>query len=423
MSKRHQQIPEHLRICFVARSFPWLARAADYGFLWPIARGLARRGHEVVVLAASNPQGLESVRHEQVQAYFVQEGPRKFSRRSFADLAYEKFAELHHQKPFHLLHSIDASALPISRRRKLFKIGTAFDVEATQMSELFALLGMAQETTQSLVLTGARVVYRFLSSFFGIDRSILKTADGVFVTSPQQRLALERYYLYPESRTYILPYGIELGDLRPKEKSDTLREHFGVPKQAQVVVTVSDMTNVPEAVNLLLAFERVAVKKPSTRLLFIGDGPRFKDIEREMLQLALGRHVIMTGDLKGTDIADAIALSDVFVNLSSRTSGFEPSLLEAMAQKKIIIGSEVSPMATIVEDGRDGFLIRPADVPGLAALLLQIFDGQIATVGVGENARQKILDIFDTNKMVDQTLRAYTSILERTDFYRSWSLF
>ena len=79
-----------------------------------------------------------------------------------------------------------------------------------------------------------------------------------------------------------------------------------------------------------------------------------------------------------------------------------------MAQKKIIIGSEVSPMATIVEDGRDGFLIRPADVPGLAALLLQIFDGQIGTVGIGENARQKILDIFDTNKMVDQTLGAYS---------------
>ena len=407
----------------MARQFPMLARAADFGFLWPIARGLVRQGHQVVVLAANNPQGLDSIRQEDVEAYFVLEGSKKFSRRSFADLAFDKFLELHRQKPFHLLHSIDASALPISRKRKLFRIGTAFDVEATQMSQLFATLGMAEETTSSLISSGVSVAYKFLRSYYGRDRAVLRSADGVFVTSPQQRIALERYYLYPDSRTYVLPYGIELGDLSPKEKSDSLREQLGIPKQAKVIVTVSDMSNVLEASNLLQAFERIAVKKPSTRLLFLGQGPKFKEIEREMLQLALGHHVIMTGDVKGQDLSDYIGLADVFVNLSSRTTGFEPSLLEAMAQKKVIIGSEVSPISTIVEDGRDGFLIRPADVRGLAALLLQIFDGQIAVSGIGENARQKILDIFDTGKMVDQTLSAYRSILERTQFYKTprWS--
>ncbi len=32
-----------------------------------------------------------------------------------------------------------------------------------------------------------------------------------------------------------------------------------------------------------------------------------------------------------------------------------------MAQKKIIIGSEGEPTRHVVEDGIDGFLIRPAD--------------------------------------------------------------
>src|SRR4051812_27895743 len=137
-----------------------------------------------------------------------------------------------------------------------------------------------------------------------------------------------------------------------------------------------------------------------------------------MLDLALGSKVILTGAIKDTEIPDCIALSDVFVNLSSRTTGFEPSLLEAMAQKKVIVGSEVSPMATIVEHSRDGFLIRPADVAELTTLLLDIFAGHLPTIEIGEHARQKVLDLFDPQKMVYETLNAYYAILKSTGYYQ-----
>ena len=82
--------------------------------------------------------------------------------------------------------------------------------------------------------------------------------------------------------------------------------------------------------------------------------------------------MIFIGDIPSSQLADYIALSDIFVNLSARSSGVEQSLLEAMAQRKVIVGSEVSPLANVVEDGIDGFLIRPADTFTLAELLLQV---------------------------------------------------
>jgi glycosyltransferase involved in cell wall biosynthesis len=48
-------------------------------------------------------------------------------------------------------------------------------------------------------------------------------------------------------------------------------------------------------------------------------------------------------------------------------------MVEAMAQKKIIIGSEMSPTSDLIADGKDGFLIRPADSDYLSQLLLNIF--------------------------------------------------
>jgi glycosyltransferase involved in cell wall biosynthesis len=228
---------------------------------------------------------------------------------------------------------------------------------------------------------------------------------------------LERYYLYPDARIHTVPYGIEIGDLAPRERSEALRQKLGIPETAKVAVTITDMTEIEEVRNLLRAFEQVVIKKPNTRLLIVGHGPKFKEIEREMLNLVLGSKVIFTGAINENDIPETIALADVFVNLSSRTTGFEPSLLEAMAQKKVIIGSEVSPMGTIVEHGKDGFLVRPADVTELTHLLLEIFSG-LNVEDIGESARQKVLDLFEPEKMVIETINAYYAILKATGYYK-----
>jgi glycosyltransferase involved in cell wall biosynthesis len=167
----------------------------------------------------------------------------------------------------------------------------------------------------------------------------------------------------------------------------------------------------------LQAFQKVTIKKPNTRLIIVGNGPLRKEIEFEMLQFALGNRVIFTGAVKNTELTDYISLGDVLVDLSSRTSGFEPSMLEAMAQEKVIIGSEVSPIATVVEDGRDGFLIRPADINSLASLILDIFAENIMVTEIGSSARRKVVNLFDTEKMVDQTLNGYFKILQRSGYY------
>jgi glycosyltransferase involved in cell wall biosynthesis len=318
-----------------------------------------------------------------------------------------------------VVHSLDRDGFEIGRRRKEYGIAMAYDVESTHMSQLVSILGMSQETVGSLLSSGFLLTWRYLKTYLGSDRKLLKTADAVFVTSPGQKIGLERYYLYPEVKVYTVPYGIEIGDLSPREKSDELRCKLGFPADAQVVVILSDMSDFSEMRNILRAFERVVIKKPSSRLVVIGDGPRRKAIEFEMLSLALGSKVVFTGILPPMQIPDHIALADVFVNLSSRTTGFEPSILEAMAQKKIVIGSEVSPIATVVEDGKDGFLIRPADVEALSRLLLKVFSRKVDIETLSINARSKVLALFDTRKMVEQTLQAYNDTLLRLRMFRN----
>lgn len=415
---KKSRLPDTLNICLTSHRFPILSRATDHGFLWPIARGLAKEGHKVTVLAATSPLKKPEVVRDGVRVFFLHEGAKNLSHMSFQMAVRQRFMQLHKEDPFHLVHSIDKSGYRIGLRKEELKVAMAYDVEATQMSQLFAILAMKQETLGSMLTTALATAYKFLTTYYGGDRRLLSTADGIFVTNPQQRIILERYYLYPDFHTYTVPYGIELGDLTPKEKSLELRKKLGIPENSHVAATITDMTDVQEVLPLLRAFEKVAIKKPNSYLILVGNGPKFKEIEYHVLNLALGSRVIMTGAVPSTEIEDYIVLGDVFVNMGSRTTGFEPSTLEAMAQKKVVLGSEVSPIANIIEDGRDGFLLRPADVDSMSNLLVEIFSGTMPADEIGERARQKVVDLFDTPKMVQATVDAYRKILLNTGMYK-----
>lgn len=412
-----RDFPDKLNICLVAKQFPLLGRASSHGFLWPLARALALQGHQVTILSWNNPDRQSAVEQDGVKAYFLGD-EQKSSAFDFARLALNKFQELHLKKPFHVVHSLDRGGIEIGLKRQKLGVAMVYDIEATQMSQIFAVLGMSQETIGSLLTAAINVTYKFLTTYIKQDRVLLKTADAMFVTSPIQQMALERYYLYPEYRTHVVPYGIEIGDLSPRERSDSLRQKLNIPDNSPIVVTVSDMNSLEEIRPILKAFSRLAIKRSNARLIAIGNGPLFFAIEGETLELALGSKTLFLGTVPIQTLPDYIALADIFVNLSARTSGFEPSILEAMAQKKIVIGSEVSPIATLVEDGLDGFLIRPADAPALSELMQNIFNDEIDRQAIGERARAKVIQLFDLNRMVQSTLQAYAQALNNSGSFR-----
>lgn len=415
--RKKKEIPKSLNICLIGQSFRILSRSSDQGFLWSIARGLARQGHKVTVLSSTSRLGKPEVSREGVRTFFLLEGKKQKNQRNFRDEAYAKFISLHKETPFHVLHCLDISGLKIAQHRFDLNVSVAYDVSVTKMADLFAIMGFGEEDLLGQIKTAFKVSYRFLTTYLQSDRKILSTSDGMFVTNVRQRTVLERYYLYPDFHIYQVPYGLEVGDLSPKEKSIELRKTLGLPENSHIVVSTSDMTEVSEVKNILLAFEKVAIKKPNAYLLLIGQGPKFKDIEFEVLNLALGNRVLMPGSLSMEELSDYIGLADAVVDLGGASTGFEPAMIEAMVQKKVLIGSEVSPLANIIADGQDGFLIRPADWQSLAKLLIEIFSGSIPTEEMGERARSKVVEIFDPQKMTASVLDAYYKILENTGRY------
>lgn len=406
-----------LRICLIGQKIQVQSRSSDTGLLWPMARGLAQKGHEVIIISSHSPLRKSEVIRDGIKAYYVFDGLNPAKTLKFEDAAHKLFTKLHQDRPFDLIHSVDDSAYKIGRHKKNFKVAVAYDIEAIGLTELFKILSENDGTLISQIKMGLKIAYQFLKNYLVKDRSLLHTADAVFTTTPQQRILLERYYLYPDFHTYTVPYGINLSDLTERSSSDNFKLKNNLPDEAQIILALSDFNNSLELSPLLAAFEQIALKNRNVYLFLIGDGPRWKDVEFEILKRVLSSRVVMTGDVLSEDLLSYITHSKVYINLSAHSTGLEPSLIEAMAQKKIVIGSELSPIAEIIEHKTDGFLVRPADETTIARLLGQIFDDEKDFTSITENARQKVLDVFNRQKMSESLLESYNLILNKNKYY------
>lgn len=405
-------IPEKLHICMIAQKFPILGMAGAHSFLWPIAKKMVSLGHSVSVISWKNSQSKTYIDQDGVRAYFLGHIYEKADLKNFAELCHKQFAQLHKIQSFDIVHSIDKTGLLIAQNKKTYQTPVVFDIEATAISQYLFLMSLSQDNVPSFIKIHFNLIYRFVTNFFKYDKKLLNQASAVFVSSPLQKDILERYFLYPDYHTYLVPYGVDVQDFSLQEKSPILQQKLLIPKQAKILLAISNMSELTGIQSLLKAFVKVAIKKSSTRLIIIGSGPNYKNIQRLILDLALGNHVILLGQVPNLELMDYIALSDIFISLTPHSSGFDPNLINAMVQRKIIIGADINPISSLIQNNVNGFLTKPSDINTLSKHLLNsVFDTQ-STLELRQKAQSTVHKLFNLNTMAKQTLKAYNSILK-----------
>jgi glycosyltransferase involved in cell wall biosynthesis len=411
-------LPSQLNICITSHRYPLSEWAAPYGYLWVLTQRLVERGHKVTVITSEPPRDKMMARYKGVDVHHLERDLYSNSPAGRHEAVYEKFEELHFQNAFDIVHSVDDSGLYLALHKKALNVTVAMTGSVLELDQIFGILGLTEETVWSYIKTSFSVAIRFLKSFFGIPHKALKLSHGVFVASPEEAEILERYYFLPSSKSFIIPFGVDGNRFEPRQTKAEILAQLGVEPDTQLILTSTPMIHVEETKNLLTAFERVVVKKPKTALIIVGDGPKFKDIELHSLNLVLGSKVHFMGEVSPEQMNQLINACDVYVNLFSKSSGYEQSVLEAMACCKTVISSPVGTSSHVIQNGTDGFLIRPTEIQPLSRLLVQIMSHQVDTRSIGEKARKKVLKMFDNEHMVDETINAYKSILLNAGKYK-----
>ena len=132
-----------------------------------------------------------------------------------------------------------------------------------------------------------------------------------------------------------------------------------------------------EGLDLLIeALPRIAEALPGVRVLLVGGGPQEAALEAQMAALGLGDRVVFTGRVPHAEVTRYYGLVDILVyprkpmRLTDLVTPLKP--LEAMAQRKLVVASDVGGHRELIRDGETGSLFRAGDAEALAEAVITL---------------------------------------------------
>lgn len=190
-----------------------------------------------------------------------------------------------------------------------------------------------------------------------------------------------------------LPAGPELTSI--PNASRGFGSHLRSDQDARTVVAAGRLSKQKAFARLIKAFARVVEHHPDWRLVIYGRGPREAHLQRVIDRRGLNDSVTLAGPVE--DIGGAMASASIFA-LSSRFEGFPMVLLEAMSVGLPVVSFDCpTGPREVVESGRNGLLVPPADVGGLARALTQMIEDEDlrrrCSAGAVETAGRYSLDV------------------------------
>lgn len=190
------------------------------------------------------------------------------------------------------------------------------------------------------------------------------------------------------------------------------RAALGVPPDAEVITTVAVLRRAKGIQYQIEALPKILKLVPNAYYLVVGDGQYRHALELAARQHRVADKVIFTGARK--DIPELLAMSDVFV-LPTLDEALPTVLAEAMAAGKPIVACRVGGVPEMVEDGRNGILVPPAEPDQLANACLRLMQQPDQAQKMGQAGREIVKNKFNIVKQVQKLSDLYLDLLKRSN--------
>jgi PEP-CTERM/exosortase A-associated glycosyltransferase len=143
---------------------------------------------------------------------------------------------------------------------------------------------------------------------------------------------------------------------------------------------------------LLDAVPRILQFEARARVLLVGGGPEEARLKAQAERLGISDKVVFTGRVPHRDVGRYYGLVDLLafprksMRLTETVTPLKP--LEAMAQGRLLLASDVGGHRELIENGRTGYLFCPDDAEALASAVRRVLDNRAQWCEIKTNARQ-----------------------------------
>jgi glycogen(starch) synthase len=199
-------------------------------------------------------------------------------------------------------------------------------------------------------------------------RRVLASADALIAIGEAMKLEMVAAGADP-SRATVIRTGFNVAG-----ENGTVAERLpAAAREPGYLLSVGRLVRKKGHDLLLRAMRRVVDRHPVARLVIAGEGPERGALERLAGALRLTPHVEFAGFVTGVALASLYARGSLFV-CPSRWEPLGLVNLEAMASGLPVAAFRIDGIPEIVKEGESGLLANPEDEEDLAAAILRLME-------------------------------------------------
>jgi PEP-CTERM/exosortase A-associated glycosyltransferase len=168
---------------------------------------------------------------------------------------------------------------------------------------------------------------------------------------------------------------------------------------------------------LLDAVPAIVEFEPRLRVLLVGGGFEESRLQQQARRLGIAERVIFAGRVPHAEVPRYYSLVDLLVyprksmRLTETVTPLKP--LEAMAQGRLLIASDVGGHRELIEDGVTGRLFRPDDPAALARAVRDVLGARARWDEVRANGRRFVEQQRNWSASVARYVPVYEALLQR----------
>ncbi|TRY30813.1 TIGR04063 family PEP-CTERM/XrtA system glycosyltransferase [Aliiglaciecola sp. M165] len=218
----------------------------------------------------------------------------------------------------------------------------------------------------------------------------------------------------PQSKITVIPNAVNIEQFEViTEKNQELLKQYNL--EDKVVLGFLGSFYGYEGLDLIIkALPEIIKSIPNAMFLLVGGGPQESNLKMLIAELGLEHHVIMPGRVPHAEVGKYYSLVDLLVyprkpmRLTELVTPLKP--LEAMAQGKLVLASDVGGHKELIEHGKTGWLFESGNIDALARSAVDVLSQPDSWPQTIINGREFVTQIRNWKNSVANYQSIYESL-------------
>ena len=246
-----------------------------------------------------------------------------------------------------------------------------------------------------------------------LETRAIKRADHLFTICEGLRADMAQRGV-ASTKITVIPNAVDIDSFEPGGQPDVaLKRSLGL-EDASVVGFIGSFYAY-EGLDLLLdAMPAILAARPEVRVLLVGGGPQDQALKAQAQRLGIADKVVFTGRVAHSevqryyDLVDVLAYPRHSMRLTELVTPLKP--LEAMAQGRLLVASDVGGHKELIRDGQTGVLFKAGDAVALAQAVVKLLGAPQSWPALREAGRQFVEQERNWAKSVGNYVQAYQGL-------------